>query len=342
MSKGVSVETTLPLRLSIPSSGALYQPALDLLKSCGLGVLRTNSRTYTAEIPALPGVAVSFQRGSDITQKIDEGNADLGIVGKDRFLESRREDGDTRVIIDLGFGKSQLVLGVPDSWVDVTSIADIGDLSMEFRSEGSDLKIATKYPRLVERHLLANGVNYFSLVQSSGTLEVAPAMGFADVIADITESGATLRANHLKQIDGGTIIASQACLVGRHFNSGTDDAQLERAKSLTDMIEAHLAARGFYSITANIRGETAETVAEYVLERAGISGLRGPTISKVYTQDTEGWFAVTVIVEQSRLLAAVEQLRSVGGTSVTVSQPNYVFDSSHDARERLTANGIEG
>jgi len=332
------VEATVPLRLSIPSSGALHQSAIDLLQSCGLGVLRTNSRTYTAEIPALPGVAVSFQRGSDITQKIDEGSADLGIVGKDRFLESRREDGDTRAILELGFGRSQLVLGVPDSWVDVTSIADIGDLSVEFRAEGSDLKIATKYPRLVGRHLLANGVNYFSLVQSSGTLEVAPAMGFADVIADITESGTTLRANHLKQIDGGTIIASQACLVGRCFRSGEDDAQLERARSLTDMIEAHLAAKGFYSVTANIKGESAENVAEYVLDRADISGLRGPTISKVYTQDAEGWFAVTVIVEQSRLLAAVDQFRSVGGTSVTVSQPNYVFDSSHNAHERLTAN----
>ena len=329
-----------PLRLSIPSSGALAQPALDLLRACGLGVLRTNSRTYTAEIPALPGVAVSFQRGSDITQKIDEGNADLGIVGKDRFLESRRVDGETRVIIELGFGRSQLVLGVPDAWVDVTSIADISELSMEFRAEGSDLKIATKYPRLVERHLLANGVNYFSLVQSSGTLEVAPAMGFADIIADITESGTTMRANHLKQIDGGTLIASQACLVGRRLRHGKDDAQLERARSLTDMIEAHLAARKLYSVTANMKGDTAEDVAGYVLDHADISGLRGPTISKVYTQDAEGWFAVTVIVEQSRLLAAVEQLRSVGGTSVTVSQPNYVFDSSHKAYKRLTANGL--
>jgi ATP phosphoribosyltransferase len=89
-----------------------------------------------------------------------------------------------------------------------------------------------------------------------------------------------------------------------------------------------------------MKGETAEDVAGYVLDHADISGLRGPTISKVYTRDAKGWFAVTVIVEQSRLLAAVEQLRSVGGTSVTVSQPNYVFDSSHKAYERLIANGV--
>ncbi|MDP6716085.1 MAG: ATP phosphoribosyltransferase, partial [SAR202 cluster bacterium] len=132
-----------------------------------------------------------------------------------------------------------------------------------------------------------------------------------------------------------------ACLVGRGFRSGEDDAQMERARSLTDMIEAHLAAREFYSVTANMKGETAEDVAGYVLDHADISGLRGPTISKVYTRDAEGWFAVTVIVEQSRLLAAVEQIRSVGGTSVTVSQPNYVFDSSHKAHERLTSNGAQ-
>lgn len=328
------------LRLAIPSSGALYQPTVDMLQSCGLGIARTDSRRYTAEIPGLPGVAVIFQRGSDITQKIDEMSADIGIVGKDQFLESRREDGDTRVIIELGFGRSQLVLAVPDFWVDVDSISELARYSLELRGQGHDLKIATKYPRLVERHLLVNGVNYFSLVQSSGTLEAAPAMGFADAIADITESGTTLRSNRLKQIDGGTVIASQASLVSRRFDPQADQAQLERARSLTDMIQSHLAARGFYSITANIKGETAEGVAEYVLERADISGLRGPTISQVYTRESGGWFAVTVIVEQSRLLAAVDQLRSIGGTSVTVSQPNYVFSSSHTARQRLTMNGV--
>ena len=163
-------------------------------------------------------MSVMFQRGSDITAKVDEGSVDLGIVGKDQFLENRREDGDTRVVIDeLGFGRSSLVIAVPDSWVDVSSISDLAEISVEFRNRGQDLRVATKYPRLVQRHLLANGVSYFSLVESSGTLEVAPSMGFADIIGDITESGATIRENRLKQIDGGTAITSQACVIARRM-----------------------------------------------------------------------------------------------------------------------------
>ena len=284
----------------------------------------------------MPGVVVTFQRGSDITLKIEEGSADIGVVGLDRFLDSRREDGDTRVLIELGFGVSQLVMAVPDAWLDVSSMADLADLALEFRSDGSDFRVATKYPRLVERHLLENGVNYFSLVQSSGTLEAAPSMGFADVIADVTESGTTIRQNRLKQIHGGSIMASQACLVSRRFVAGPDDAAIGAARNLVETIEAHLAAKNYYSITANMQGESADEVAEYVLSCSDISGLRGPTISKVHARGAEGWFAVTVIVEQTKLLSAVEQLRGIGGTSVSVSQPDYVFHSSCQAHQRLT------
>ena len=329
-----------PLRLALPSSGALQQPSLDMLRACGMGVLRSDTRRYTAEMPSLPGVVVTFQRGSDITMKIEEGSADIGIVGLDRFLDSRREDGDSRVIIELGFGKSRLVVAVPDAWLDVSSMADLADLALEFRADGRDFRVATKYPRLVERHLLESGVNYFSLVQSSGTLEAAPSMGFADVIADVTESGTTIRQNRLKQIHGGTVMASQACLVGRRFTTGPDleaiGEALGTARDLVERIEAHLAAKCYYSITANMQGESADEVAEQLLGRTDISGLRGPTISKVHARGAEGWFAVTVIVEQAKLLSAVDQLRGIGGTTVSVSQPDYVFHSSCQAHQRLT------
>ena len=180
------------LRLAISSDGALFEPTQSFLRSCGIGVSRSNPRRYIADIPALPGVTVMFQRGADITPKVEEGSADLGIVGLDRYLEMRSEGGDSGVVIDdLDFGRCHLVLGVPDSWVDVVSLADLADLSMEFRQQGRDLRIVTKYSRLVERFLLRSGINLFSLVHSSGTLEAAVAMGFADMIADVSESGTT-------------------------------------------------------------------------------------------------------------------------------------------------------
>ena len=277
-----------------------------------------------------------FQRGSDITVKVDEGSVDLGIVGKDQFLESRREDGDSRVVVDgLGFGRSNLVVAVPDAWVDVTSMADLAEVSAEFRDMGQDLRVATKYPRLIQRHLLAHGVNYFSLVQSSGTLEAAPAMGFADIIGDITETGSTIRENRLKQIDGGTAISSDACVISRRLDPDRDCVQLAAARLLLEMMEAYLGARTVVRVTANMKGETAEEVAEYVLHHPEISGLQGPTISRVFTPNGSGWFAVTVIIEENRLLSAVDTLREIGGTSVTVDKPSYVFQSESTSYSRL-------
>ena len=326
------------LRLALPSSGALHDPCIAFMRACGLPVSRANSRRYIAAVRSVPGIAVMFQRGSDITMKVDDGTVDMGIVGKDQFLENRREDGDSRVVVDgLGFGRSSLVLAVPDSWADVTSIADLAEISMEFRGEGKDLRVATKYPRLIQRHLLAHGVNYFRLIPSSGTLEAAPAMGFADMIADITETGTTIRENHLKQIDGGTAITSEACVISRRMTVERDSAQLETARLLLEMMEARLGARGFVSVTANMKGETAEEVAEYVLRHPDISGLQGPTISRVFTPSGAGWFAVTVIIAENRLLPAVDKLREIGGTSVRVDKPAYVFQSELRSYPRLVS-----
>lgn len=325
------------LRLAISSDGALYEPTQAFLRACGIGVSRSNPRRYTANIPALTGVSVLFQRGADITPKVEDGSADLGIVGLDRYLEMRSESGDTNVVIDdLDFGRCRLVLGVPDSWVDVASLADLADVAMEFRQQGRDIRIVTKYPRLVERFLLRNGINMFSLVSSSGTLEAAVAMGFADIIADVSESGVTMRENRLKQISGGAIIDSNACLIGNRRLLRDDAAKLERAKTLVDLMQAYLQSQNYYSVTANMRGEAPEELARRLLDHAEISGLRGPTISKVYSRDGAGWYAVTVIIQKDNLANAVNRLRQAGSASVTVSHPNYVFNSVCEAHARLT------
>lgn len=328
------------LRLAVPSEGALHEPSLLFLRSCGIAVQRTDIRRYTADIPTLPGVAVHFQRASDIALKVEEQSAEMGIVGQDQYIESRRDGGSSNVVIEnLGFGHSELVIGVPDSWIDVSSVADLAEISMEFREQGWHLRVATKYPRLVERFLLKSGVSYFSLVPASGTLEAAPAMGYADLIADISSTGTTLKQNRLKTILGGSVMESTACLISNRALLSGSPEKLSLATGLVERIEAHLRAEEFYSVTANIKGNAAHEVAEYVLERGDISGLRGPTISKVYTRDGEGWFAVTVIVEKDKALSAVERFREIGGSSVTVSQPDYVFHSESKAVARLTDGG---
>ena len=328
------------LRLAIPSDGPLYEPALLFLRSCGLGILRNNARRYDAEIPALPGVTVHFQRHRDIFQKIEEGSADTGIVGYDGFSETRTNNGTSEVVIkQLGFGHSQLVFAVPDSWVDVTSISDLSDISREFRENGNDLRIATKFPRLVERFLLKNGLNYFSLVKASGTLEAAPSMGYADIIADLSSTGTTLRENHLKTLRGGIVIASEACLIANTQEMSSSPEKLSQATAMVDRFEGHLRSLDYYSVTANIQGTTAEEIAMCILDEDDISGLTGPTISKVYTKGDNNWYAVTVMIQRDKLLDSVDRFRGIGSGSITITQPNYVFDSRCKAASRLTGKG---
>lgn len=324
------------VRVAVPSDGALHEPALMFLRACGISVSRTNLRRYTATIPSLPGIIVHFQRGSDIAQKVEQGSADMGIVGFDRFLENRKIGGDANIVIDkLGFGHSELVVGVPDSWMDIVSISDLSDVALEFRQKGSDLRVATKYPRLVEQFLLTHGVNFFSLVASSGALEVAPSMGYADIIADISSTGVTLRENRLKTIEGGVIVASEACIIANTHTMSADPDKYLLAKMFVETIEAHLLSLDVYSVTANLRGEQPDQIASSLLEKSEIAGLRGPTISKVYSADGDSWFAATVIVEKDKLIEVVGYLRSIGGSSVTVSQPSYIFNSECEAAKRL-------
>ena len=189
------------LRFAIPSDGQLYEQSLKFLAECGLSVKRTSSRKYIGNISSLPEIQILFQRTADITSKVDEGSCDLGIVGLDRFEELKLEDEESILLIDdLGYGNCDLVLGIPDSWIDVISTADLADLSSEFRTMGKQFRIATKYDRLVEKFMFDKGINYFTLISASGALEAAPAIGFADIIADISSSGITLRENRLKTI----------------------------------------------------------------------------------------------------------------------------------------------
>ena len=257
------------LRLALPSTGALFEGTSKLFSDCGLSIRRANSRRYTADVPQLPGVDVLFQRQSDITIEIDGGSADIGIVGLDRFYESRLERGETILIHkDLGFGNSKLVIAVPDAWLDVTSMADLADIALEFRSKGRDLRIASKYQRLVKRFLNQNDVNYVSMVHVSGGLEAAPVIGYADVIADITATGRTLRENDLRILIDGTVMESQSVMVGNARTLANDQNKLPKIREILGKIDANLRTRDNQSISAKIEGQSeGETAPQPIQQR---------------------------------------------------------------------------
>lgn len=326
------------LRLAIPSDGAMYEPTLEFLAASGMKVRRPSLRRYTASIDAIPGVEVVFQRTADITSKIEDGNADLGFVGFDNFQESRIEGGQASPIMeDLGFGRCDLVVAVPDAWMDVDSMADLADLAVEFRESGRELRVATKYPRQVQRFLFRHGVNYFSLAQVSGTMEAAPAMGYADLIVDVSASGVTLRENRLKRLEDGTVLTSEGALVGNKGLLKAHPDRLDLAREIIERIEARRAASGLVGVTANVQGASEDAVAAKVQERPEAGGLQGPTIARVYAPDGRKLYAATVYVRRTDLSAVIAHFRAIGGSSVTVNEPNYVFGHGTSAYDDLLA-----
>ncbi len=331
------------MRIALPSDGELYDSTIAFMRACGLTVSRPNSRRYTGTVPTIPGVEVLFQRTADVTQKVEEGSAELGVTGLDRVFEYRNDEARAAVLIeDLEYGRCEFVMAVPDSWMDVTSLSDLADLALEFRQEGKQLRIATKYPRLLRGYLYERGINYFTLIPASGAMEAAPAAGYADLIADLTASGATLRENQLKQLDEGTILASQACLIANPVLLSVSREALALARSIVELIEGHLRAEPYYRLTANVRAASAEEVSSTVLARPDLAGLRGPTVARVYNIEEQDWFNVSLLIKKGQLLEAVDHLRNCGAIDVAASQLSYLFDGHSEAYENLFGRNAKG
>jgi ATP phosphoribosyltransferase len=328
------------LRLGLPSKG-WEDDTQRFLAQCGLRVDRSNPRQYRARMRGLPtGPAeVVYQRATDIFDEVNAGSVDLGITGYDIVAEHRSEEDDVVVVYgELGFRRCSLVLAVPEGWVDVTSVSDLAEVAVELRSAGRELRVATKYTNLARQFLFDRGITYFTLVEVSGAIEAAPALDTADVICDLTSSGVTLRENRLKPISGGTVVESQACLIGNRRELQADSERLEATRALLELMEAYLRSRQRVSLTANIQGESAEDVAHRVLDSGEVVGLRGPTIARVFPREpTDGeWFALTVVVGEDVLLPTVEALRRAGAGEISATQVRYVFEHRSWTFEALT------
>ncbi len=330
--------------LALPSKGAIAEPTLDFLKSCDLKVVQTNPRQYTALLPTLPNVDVLFQRVTDIVYKVMDGTVDLGITGLDVVQELSGGLDDVIILHDnLRYGTCQLVVAVPEAWIDVDTMADVVDVSLDFR-EGKrrNLRIATKFTRLARQFLHQHGVHHFTLVEAEGAIEAAPTLGYADIIIDLSATGTTLRENQLKPLSDGVLVESNACLIANRYALRDRPEALDAARTLLEYIDAALNGRNFYQLTANIHGHSAEAIAHAVAGNSVTRGLQGPTVAPIYAANTgqsdDGqWYSATIIVSSKQLLAAVAHLRKIGGTQTTVIPVRYVFMAESPSYQRLLA-----
>ncbi len=315
--------------LALPSKGAIAEPTYNFLKDAGLKINKPNPRQYTGNIPAVQNLNVLFQRVKDVVYKVADGTAHIGITGLDVVAEN---PSDELIMIHpaLGYGHCALMVAVPETWIDVETMADVVDVALDFREEKRrNLRVATTYTNLTRKFLHASGIHHFTLVKAEGAIEAAPTIGYADVVVDLTQTGTTLRENHLRPIPDGVILEAQACLVGNKRALQQDAGLLDTVRVLLEHIDAALQGKQYAQLTINIQGDDAEAIARQIAANPTTSGLLGPTIAPIYspnrTQTNATWYTATITIQKRNLLAAVEYLRTIGGSQIVVQPVNYVF-----------------
>ena len=203
------------LTIAVPSKGRLKDQVAQLFDRAGLALRKSgHERGYRGALAGLDGVEVIYVSAAEIVHQLKSGRVHLGVTGEDLIRETLADvDGTVEFLAPLGLGRADVVVAVPDCWIDVDRMADLEDVAAQFaRQHGRRLRVATKYMSLTRRFFAAHGVTGYRIVESAGATEATPAAGTSELIVDITTTGTTLRANHLKVLEDGLILKSQAQL----------------------------------------------------------------------------------------------------------------------------------
>ncbi len=211
------------LVIALPSKGRLMEKAAALLAAAGYPVHRPgHARGYRGVIDGLENAEIAFLSASEIAHHLKTGKVDAGVTGEDLLQETIPHWSETvRVVQRLGFGHADVVVAVPEAWLDCATMADLEEIAEDFHARhGRRLRVATKYLRLTRQFFARHGIAGYRTVTSLGATEGAPAAGMAELVVDITSTGSTLRANRLKVLDDGVILRSQAVLAVRRERAG--------------------------------------------------------------------------------------------------------------------------
>ncbi len=223
------------LILAVPSKGRLEADTRRIFVEAGLAIERPGgTRSYQGDIAALPDIAVRFLPASEIARELIHGKVHVGVTGADLIHEASERGPDTVDFVKpLGFGGADVVIAVPDAWIDVVSMRDLADVASDFRAgHGRWLRVATKYLNLTRRTFARYGIAEYRIVESLGATEAAPTVGVADLVVDITSTGSTLAANGLRVIEDGLVLRSEANLIVSRTANWTPEATVLRDRLL--------------------------------------------------------------------------------------------------------------
>lgn len=279
----------MQLKIALPSKGRISDPAVKLLEKAGIGIKDTANRKLFSETYD-EDTSVMFTRAADIPEFVADGAADLGITGLDLIEE---KEVDVEILEDLNFGSAKLVLAVPED-SKINNILDIDDGSI----------VATEFPNLTKKYLESKGINV-KIVELSGSTEIAPFIGVADIVADLTSTGTTLKMNHLKIID--TMLESSIKLIA---NKKSFKDKNDKIEAIRTGIKGVLDAEGKKLVMMNVNKEFLEDV------KKAMPGLTGPTVSQVVSN--EDIVAVQAVVDEREVFNTVNLLKKIGAKDILV------------------------
>jgi ATP phosphoribosyltransferase len=299
-----------PLILAIPSKGRLKEQVEAWLQDCGLGLsMSGGDRGYRARLRGAEGVQVRLLSAGDIAEALVAGDVHLGVTGEDLLREQGPGSAEATLLLrPLGFGRADLVVAAPRSWLDVSVMSDLEDVAHErLIRTGRRLRVATKYLAQTREFFARHGIADYRIVESGGATEGAPAAGVADIVVDITTTGATLQANDLKILEDGVILRSQAHLAAG-LRADWTPGGLAAAESLIRIFEARAAAHA--SATLIWPGGDDDPILP---DLEALGAVRRPN----------GLLAPVALLPR-----VAERLTAAGRGPVTASRPDFVFETA--------------
>ena len=318
-----------PFVLAVPSKGRLQENAEAFFAHAGLSLAKPRgAREYRGTMMGYDNVEIAYLSASEIAGQLASGAVHLGVTGEDLVRENIA-NADKRVLLidQLGFGHANVVVAVPQAWIDVRTMADLDDVTTGFREQHNRrMRVATKYINLTRAFFAANDVVDYRIVESAGATEGAPATGTAELIVDSTTTGATLAANGLKVLDDGAILKSQANLVASRDADWSSEAR-EMARIILDHIAARARANKYREVRTRFAGCDAAMLAEAHNRFGVVSPFGGPTSSGM----------ITLHCPPSQLYALGSFLRARGAETVSVASLDYVLDRENPLYARLEA-----
>tara|TARA_B100000941_G_scaffold41321_1_gene25063 strand:+ start:637 stop:1608 length:972 start_codon:yes stop_codon:yes gene_type:complete len=317
------------IKIGLPSKGRIQEDMNNFLASAGIEIKKEGGkRTYVGSFRNFEGFELRFLSANEIAKELNNGNLHLGLTGLDLIKElDTKNKGNVISLLELGFSRADVITAVPKSWIDVSTMRDLADVSRDFvRLHDRRLRVATKFQNLTRNFFIKNNLNNFRIVESIGSTEGSPSAGTAEIITDITSSGKTLEENNLKILDDGIILKSEACIFAS-INKNWREIAFENIKKFLMVLSAKSIAISHKELTFNCHKKIDNLELNIFREYQGF----------FLNNFFESGDNLSLIVPNDNSSSCSEYLISLGYGPIKLNKPEFIYQNNNEAWKRLAS-----